>query len=109
VVDKHPGLGPELQQLAQTILVMLDPLVQAAAAVASPAENEGGKCQQVWCPVCAVAALASGEPHPLGAVIAAHSVSLLAMVRTLLNPDGPVPDQAPHAATAYEPIPVTIH
>ena len=48
--------APELRQLAQTILDRLDPAVRwprrAAQAAAGP-----GKCQQVWCPVCALAAL----------------------------------------------------
>ena len=86
----HPGTfcGPELRQLAQTILDRLDPAVRLAAArrpqVAAP-----GKCQQVWCPVCALAALVAGEQHPLLTVIAEHSVALLTVVRAMVdNPTG---------------------
>ena len=49
----HPDLGPELRQLAQTILDRLDPAVKLAAARAASAGP--GKCQQAWCPVCALA------------------------------------------------------
>ena len=54
-----------------------------------------GKCQQVWCPVCALAALVSGEQHPLLTVIAEHSVALLTVVRAMVDghrvrrPDAP--------------------
>jgi hypothetical protein len=65
VIGEHPEFGPELKQLAQQILVLLDPLIQAAAAFAPPVGAEPGKCQQVWCPVCAIAAFTSGEQHPL--------------------------------------------
>ena len=44
-----------------------------------------GKCQQVWCPVCALAALVAGEQHPLLTVIAEHSVALLAVIRAIVE------------------------
>ena len=51
----HADLGPELRALAQTILDRIDPAVRAGGgAAAAPAAP--GKCQQVWCPVCALAA-----------------------------------------------------
>ena len=78
----HPDIGPELRQLAQAILDRLDPAVQAAAAMAS-AGGGPGKCQQVWCPVCALAALATGEQHPLLTLIAEHSVALMTMIRAM--------------------------
>ena len=78
--DTHPDLGPELRALAQAILDRIDPAVRAAAAAAAGADGPG-KCQQVWCPVCALAALVSGEQHPLLTVIAEHSVALLSVVR----------------------------
>ena len=71
--DAHADLGPELRALAQSILNRIDPAVRAAAAAAAGADGPG-KCQQVWCPVCALAALVSGEQHPLLTVIAEHSV-----------------------------------
>ncbi|MCV7108566.1 hypothetical protein H7H74_22630, partial [Mycolicibacterium chitae] len=62
----HPELGPELRQLAQLILDRLDPALRSAAALAAARSAAGpGRCQQVWCPVCALAALATGEEHQL--------------------------------------------
>ena len=117
----HPDIGPELRQLAQAILDRLDPAVQAAAAMAS-AGGGPGKCQQVWCPVCALAALASGEQHPMLTVVAEHSVALMAMIRAMvadLDSSGPPPDGPPAAPgegpgagapgqTRYRPIPITV-
>ncbi len=79
----HTDLPPELRQLAQSILDRLDPAVRIAAARA--ATGSESKCQQVWCPVCALAALVSGEQHPLLTVIAEHSVALLAVVRAMTD------------------------
>ncbi len=89
----HPELGPELRQLAQTILDRLDPAVKLAAARA--AGGGAGKCQQVWCPVCALAALVAGEQHPLLTVISEHSVALLAVVRAILDNAGDTPGPGP--------------
>jgi hypothetical protein len=92
----HPDLGPELRALAQAILDRLDPAVRAGAAMTSGAGQ--GKCQQVWCPVCALAALVNGEQHPLLTVVAEHSVALVTMVRAMVAEDGPTeprPDGAP--------------
>ena len=83
---RHSDVGPELRQLAQTILDRLDPAVRLAAARASA--GGAGKCQQVWCPVCALAALVNGEQHPLLSVIAEHSVALLAVVRAMAESAG---------------------
>jgi hypothetical protein len=94
---EHSDIGPELRQLAQTILDRLDPVVRLAAARAAAAGASPGKCQQVWCPVCALAALASGEQHPLLAVIADHSVALLTVVRTIIEDSV---DAAPSAQAA---------
>jgi hypothetical protein len=82
-VTTHRDVGPELRKLAQAVLDGIDPGVRAAAARAwagGPA-----RCQQVWCPVCALAALVTGEQHPLLTVVADHSVSLLSVIRTLLD------------------------
>ncbi|WP_006240880.1 hypothetical protein [Mycolicibacterium tusciae] len=131
---EHSDIGPELRQLAQTILDRLDPMVRMVAARAATGEATPGKCQQVWCPVCALAALAAGEEHPLLAVIADHSVALLTVVRTIVEdtadaarsadaaappappPDGsqPPPDlpdgdgPAPSGPGSYQHIPVTV-
>lgn len=126
---RHSELPPELRLLAQSILDRLDPalgLVAARVAAGSP-----GKCEQVWCPVCALAALAAGEQHPMLTVIAEHSVALMAVVRAMLEtvetrpgsggespeppppPSGPVPpspegDPPPSAPGHYQHIPVTV-
>lgn len=127
MTGEHSDLGPELRQLAQTILDRLDPAVRLAAARAADSSSPG-KCQQVWCPVCALAALASGEQHPLLTVIADHSVALLEVVRAIVNdtaqsdgatppdqpPDGPPPEPPdghqppPPGPARYQHIPVTV-
>ncbi|WP_077089004.1 hypothetical protein [Mycobacterium rhizamassiliense] len=124
----HPELGPELRRLAQAILDGIDPALRTAAALTAGGGVGTGKCQQIWCPVCALAALASGDQHPLITVIADHSIALLEVIRAIVDdidhsakppPDGPPgagpdpePDEPtpadPHAATRYQPIPVTI-
>jgi len=118
--EGHTDLGPELKALAQTILDRIDPAVRAAAAAAAGADGPG-KCQQVWCPVCALAALVSGEQHPLLSVIAEHSVALLTVVRAMVSdieatpgrrpppPDEPPPDGPPTSGPSrYQHIPVTV-
>ena len=87
-----------------------------------------GKCQQVWCPVCALAALVSGEQHPLLTVIADHSVALLAVISAIIEqsadatqsggepPEGPPPPPdspngdgpPPPGPGRYQHIPVTV-
>ena len=88
MTGSHPDIGPELRQLAQTILDRLDPAVKLAAARAAGSGDGPGKCQQVWCPVCALAALVAGEQHPLLTVIAEHSVALLAVIRAMVDEHG---------------------
>jgi hypothetical protein len=99
MTGSHPDIGPELRQLAQTILDRLDPAVRLAAARA--AGSGAGKCQQVWCLVCALAALVAGEQHPLLTVIAEHSVGLLAVIRAIIedtaDTGGPTPPEPPEA------------
>lgn len=90
--SEHRDLGPELRQLAQAILDRLDPVVRAAAAMAGDALRAPGKCQQVWCPVCALAALAAGEQHPMLNLVAEHSGTLLAVIRSMVaEPQAPAP------------------
>jgi hypothetical protein len=100
MTGEHSDIGPELRQLAQTILDRLDPMVRLAAARAAASGAGPGKCQQVWCPVCALAALAAGEQHPLLAVIADHSVALLTVVRAILEDTADAADAAQSAAAA---------
>jgi hypothetical protein len=125
----HPDIGPELRRLAQAILDGIDPAVRTAAALTAGGGVGTGKCQQVWCPVCALAALATGDQHPLLTVIADHSIALLEVIRGIVNdidrsgkppPDGPPGGGATTeqgagttagdagAKTRYEPIPVTV-
>lgn len=122
----HPEIGPELRKLAQVILDRLDPAVRAAAAMATESLTGASRCQQVWCPVCALAALVSGEQHPLLTVIAEHSVSLMNVVRAMAaepgqrrpgdhrvpEPPQPAEDSADSegsgAGTRYQPIPIVV-
>jgi hypothetical protein len=123
VTGAHSDIGPELRKLAQKILDQIDPAVRLAASMAVGDGAGTGKCQQVWCPVCALAAVVSGEEHPLLTVIAEHSVSLLAVIRAIVDrvdqtpppPDGPPdggvePEAAadPRPTTRYQPITVTV-
>jgi hypothetical protein len=128
VTGVHPDIGPELRKLAQKILDQIDPAVRLAASMAVGDGAGTGKCQQVWCPVCALAAVVSGDEHPLLTVIAEHSVALLAVIRAIVDqvdqttptptpptPDGPPgggaePEAAadPRPTTRYQPISVTV-
>jgi hypothetical protein len=127
VTGVHPDIGPELRRLAQKILDQIDPAVRTAASMAIGDGAGTGKCQQVWCPVCALAAVVSGDEHPLLTVIAEHSVALLAVIRAIVDqvdhvdrttpppPDGPpegggAPEAAddPRPTTRYQPITVTV-
>lgn len=106
----HPELGPELRRLAQTILDGIDPAVRAAAMRASGGPPGTGQCQQVWCPVCALAALVTGEQHPMLTVIAEHSVALLAVIRAIVAdanrstpPPPPPPNGPPEGSVTAEP------
>jgi hypothetical protein len=136
VSGAHPDIGPELRRLAQAILDGIDPAVRTAAALTAGGGVGTGKCQQVWCPVCALAALATGDQHPLLTVIAEHSIALLEVIRSIVSdvndidrsskptpeppPDGPPgggvgaePGAGTSAGdgavkTRYQPIPVTV-
>ncbi len=117
--QSHADLGPELRARAHCILDRLEPAVRATAGSVAGAGGPG-KCQQVWCPVCALAALACGEQHPLLTVIAEHGVALLTVLRTMISdiestpgpqqsPEDPPPD-GPTAGgpSGYQHIPVTV-
>jgi hypothetical protein len=111
----HSEIPPELRQLAQAILDRLDPAVRSAAAVAMGRGDSPGKCQQVWCPVCALAALVQGEQHPMLDVIAEHSVALLTAVRAMVDangasppPDGDGPDDPEPPSGRYQQIPIVL-
>jgi hypothetical protein len=106
VTGVHPDIGPELRKLAQTILDGIDPAVRAAASRAMGDGSGTGKCQQVWCPVCALAATVTGDEHPLVTAIAEHSVALLAVIRAIVDQlDGsatPPPDRPPGGGVSEE-------
>ncbi len=111
-VSSHSDLGPELRQLAEAVLDRLDPALRAAVTMAGESLRGPGRCQQVWCPVCALAALASGEQHPMLNAIAEHSVALMAVVRAMVAepPSGTEssemsPPVDADATTAGEPAP----
>ncbi|TQK27824.1 hypothetical protein [Arthrobacter sp. SLBN-53] len=111
----HSDIPPELRQLAQAILDKLDPAVRIMAARAAAEGAGAGACQQVWCPVCALAALINGEQHPLLSVIADHSVALLTVIRAMVAETGPPtdvppppPEPADRPSGRYEQIPVTL-
>jgi len=120
MIGTHPDPGPELLALAQSILDRLEPAIKLAAARAARASDSPGRCQQVWCPVCALAALVSGEQHPLLSVVAEHSVALLTVVRAIVNdqadtagqgspaPDPVPPPDEPPPSGRYQHIPVTV-
>jgi len=123
VTGIHPDIGPELRKLAESILDGIDPAVRLAATRALGDGAGTGKCQQVWCPVCALAAVVTGDEHPLLTAIAEHSVALLAVIRAIVEqvdgstpPPGGPPNggaEADGAADAgapsrYQPITVTV-
>ncbi|TFV60589.1 hypothetical protein E4P42_03600 [Mycobacterium sp. PS03-16] len=124
MTEAHPDLGPELRALAQAVLDRLDPAIRFAAARAAGTRDQPGSCQQVWCPVCALAALISGEQHPLLDVVAEHSVALLTVLRAMVDdidrsppptppsggppPSGEPPPEPPAGPGRYQHIPVTV-
>ena len=108
MTSSHPDIGPELRQLAQAILDRIDPAVRAAAAAMAAQRRGPARCEQVWCPVCALAALVTGEEHPLLTVVAEHSVSLMTVIRTMAadpqaGPGGPGDSDVPRPADAAAP------
>ncbi|MEE9243058.1 MAG: hypothetical protein V3U55_03240 [Mycobacterium sp.] len=107
---RHSDVGPELRNLAEAVLDRLDPAVRLLAARVQA--SGPGKCEQRWCPVCALTAVISGEQHPMLDVVADHSVALLTLVKAMLDnfdgggippqPAGPAPEDPTEAS---EPAP----
>ena len=83
MTSPHPEIGPELRLLAQAIIDRLDPAVRAAAAMAAESLRGPSRCEQVWCPVCALGALVNGEQHPMLTMIAENSATLLTVIRAM--------------------------
>src|ERR1700760_2270434 len=107
----HSDIGPELRKLAQAILDGIDPAVRTAAALTAGGGAGTGKCQQVWCPVCALAALATGDQHPLLTIVADHSVTLLEAIRAMVDDIDssvqPPPDTPPGGGETADAAPGT--
>jgi hypothetical protein len=123
VTGSHPAIEPELRQLAQSILDRLDPAVRLAAT--RLAASSEGKCEQVWCPICALAAIMTGRQHPLLTIVAEHSVALMTVLRAMVEsvdattpPDSPTPPdptepgvpvaEPPSSPGRYQHIPVVV-
>ena len=98
----HPDFGPELRNLAQALLDRVDPAVRAAAAAVGETMRGPERCQQVWCPVCALAALVSGQQHPMLSLIAEHSETLLTVIRNMAADPGAPDVAAPADGEAAE-------
>ncbi|MUL65334.1 hypothetical protein BOO86_12725 [Mycobacterium sp. CBMA 234] len=127
--DAFGDLPVDLRLLAQALIDKIDPVVRLSVAMLADGENPSD-CQQIWCPLCALAALANDEQHPLLTAIAEHSTSLLDAVRAALADQGPVgpnpepptdpsgpggkhrqpaePDEPPSGPGRYQPIPVSV-
>lgn len=115
MTGSHTDIPPELRALAQVILDRLEPTVRAAASLATGRADVPSKCQQVWCPVCALAALVQDEQHPMLDAVAQNGVAVLSMMRAMLGaedrtgPDGPdAPEPQPPAPSRYQHIPITV-
>lgn len=103
---RHSDVGPELRKLAEAVLDRLDPAVRLLAARVQA--SGPGKCEQMWCPVCALTAVISGEQHPMLDMVAEHSVALLTLVKAMLDnfdvagtqpqPPGPAPEDPTEAS-----------
>lgn len=125
----HPDLGPELRQLAQALLDRVDPAIRLGLLTLLSGADGSAKCEQVWCPVCALVALINDEQHPMLTVIAEHSTALLDLVGSALreraaagapqpptDPSGPAqppgPDDPeptpPSGAGRYQHIPIIV-
>ncbi len=88
-------LPVDLRLLAQALIDKIDPVVRLSVAMLADGENPSD-CNQVWCPVCALVALANDEQHPMLTAIAEHSATFLDAVRAALADQGPLgPDPEP--------------
>lgn len=92
-------LPVDLRLLAQALIDKIDPVVRLSVAMLADGENPSD-CNQVWCPVCALVALANDEQHPMLTAIAEHSTTFLDAVRAALADQGPV---GPHPEPPTDP------
>ncbi|GAA2398753.1 hypothetical protein [Mycolicibacterium llatzerense] len=92
-------LPMDLRLLAQALIDKIDPVVRLSVAMLADGENPSD-CNQVWCPVCALVALANDEQHPMLTAIAQHSTTFLDAVRAALADQGPA---GPHPEPPTDP------
>lgn len=91
--DPTEQLGEELRALLSAFITAVTPLV---AQIAPDPSAPQSSC--TWCPVCALAALARGEQHPLLTALGTQGVALLTALRDLLadsvdkHPEGHFPE-----------------
>ena len=97
--DALGDLPVDLRLLAQALLDKIDPVVRLSVAMLADGENPSD-CNQVWCPVCALVALANDEQHPMLTAIAEHSTTFLDAVRAALADQGPA---GPHPEPPTDP------
>ncbi|BBZ27385.1 hypothetical protein MMAD_16800 [Mycolicibacterium madagascariense] len=112
MVDTPPDIGPQVRAIVRKLLTILGPLLESGAALIPGADAPRGRCQQTWCPACAVAAVAAGEQHPLVMIIAEHGATLLAVLQSASHPaeapSAPAAGPVAPPQSRYQPIPVTI-
>ena len=97
----------------QAIARLLAAALQAVGAVLPSTDAPAGKCTQSWCPLCAMAAVAAGETHPLAAAISEHGAALITALLTMTGtddePSQPPSDGRSESPGRYQSIPVTVH
>lgn len=108
----------ELRRLAQSLLLVLEPILQALSALGVGAEGaEPGNCQNNWCPLCAAAAISHGEQHPVIDTLVAAGATMIAVIRAAAQSEADVSIKdggltsgppSPRTSSGYQRIPVTL-
>ncbi|MGC0364500.1 hypothetical protein ABH922_002484 [Rhodococcus sp. 27YEA15] len=106
--EEHDRLLAEFRELAESVMMRIEPMLQSAAGAPSAHGSAVGDDSKEftgcsWCPVCAVAALVRGENHELLAFLADQVRIVLAALRRFLDEylgpassrRGPEPDSTP--------------
>lgn len=105
------------EHVLRTITSLLGSAAAEASAFSRPTSGEPGRCSQTWCPVCALAAVAAGEQHPLVSLLAEHGAALLALLQSGISSDArsgsaragrPADHTDTRSSGRYQHIPVTI-